>query len=514
MNRFLMFFLVFFLGNCGILFPQKKTSPLAPYIAPKYTASQLLKDVEILQNIIELAHPSIDWHTPRQAWEAGIDSLKKQINVEMTEREFLAKISLLLANIRCGHTTFDPSENYQKQGKRLPLDLVFLEDKAHIIKSHYPNTNLPMGAEILAINGEPFSKILQKILPRLSQDAFHYQYKWQLLQEDFANYYDLFVAQPDSFKLDLRARNGDFVSYKIPAVDSSFLREFDKDYINRIIQNPALSLTFLHLDSAKKIPQYISLIPKEKQKEFAKNTIAVLRINSFLPEEMRVFKQRFERDIQKIFKMLSQNPPKALVIDIRDNDGGALWYVKYLFDFIYQKPYNFVDKIIVTGNGRFPEVQKNPFIKKKLHKANQIELNAEQMYVIKDKYVSEFSNQKLSKNQKKYYYEGKLFVLTSNKTFSAGSHFANLIKQTKRGILVGEETGGGAKGCTAGYFLGIKLPNTQAQIQIPVERWQQNNVNVPQENGVLPDYRIPRNIDFILQGKDNVMDFVVWKMEN
>ncbi len=500
MNLKLFFFFSFFTTNI---------------FAQKYTPTQLLQDLETLQNVVEFVHPSVDWYVPRGVWYAGVDSLKKNLTQDITEREFYTKISYLLSNIHCGHTVASPSEKHTKQGKRLPLDLAFFEDKAHILKSHYPKINIPLGAEILRINGENFNEILKKILPYLPQDAFHAQYKYQLLQEDFANYYDIFVAQPDTFVVDLRTRQNELFSYKIPAIDSSFLREFDKDYIQKIIERPALSLEFIHLDSINKKPQNITTIPKNLQKEFIKNSIALLTVRSFLPQEIKIFKQKYEKFMRGSFKFLAENPPKALTIDVRENDGGVLWYVAYMFGFLYQKSYSFVEKVLVTGNGRFPEIQKNPYIKKQLHKPSQIEQrdleNAQIEFTLKDNYLKDIDAKKLEKAQKKYYFDGKLYVLTSNKTFSAGSHFANLIKQTKRGILVGEETGGGARGCSAGYFISFKLPNTQIEIQIPAERWQQNNDAL---GGVLPDYRIPRHIDAMLQKKDDAMNFVIWQVKN
>ncbi len=527
-----VWFVLWFLGliffSISKNFAQKIPQKLYPkpsldvYSPKKFTQTALLQDLETLQNVVEFAHPSVDWYVPRTIWYAGIDSLKKKLDkeTEMTERDFFVQISRLLANIHCGHTVALPSDEYVKHGKRLPLDLVFLEDKAHILKSHYNKIDIPLGAEILRINGEPFTQIIEKILPALPQDAFHTQHKYQQLQEDFANYYDLFVAQPDTFYLDLLTRQNQKVSCKIPAIDSVFLREFDKDYINNIIERPTLELTFIHLDSTNKTPQSLQNIPTHLHKDFVKNSIAVLSIRSFLPQEMRIFKQKFEKFIRKSFAFLTKNPPKALAIDMRENDGGVLWYVSYLFGFLYQKPYQFVQKVVVTGNGRFPEIQKNVYIKNKLHKPFTFEQVSENEYtkteyILKEKYLQSFRNEKLLKAQKQYYYSGKLYVLTSNKTFSAGSHFANLIKQTKRGILVGEETGGGAKGCTAGYFLSFKLPNTLIDVQVPAERWQNDNANVPQENGVLPDYRIPRHIDAILQKQDKTMSFIIWKtMEN
>lgn len=37
-------------------------------------------------------------------------------------------------------------------------------------------------------------------------------------------------------------------------------------------------------------------------------------------------------------------------------------------------------------------------------------------------------------------FEGQLYVLTSNKTFSAATYFTALIKDNKTGYIIGEET--------------------------------------------------------------------------
>lgn len=97
----------------------------------------------------------------------------------------------------------------------------------------------------------------------------------------------------------------------------------------------------------------------------------------------------------------------AVIIDLRENNGGSPDLVQYICSYFFEKPthLNSLYNRVSNDTAHFVSLEK-------------------------------VGGQKMP--------ELPLFVLTSSKTFSAGEEFAYNMQTQKRGMLVGETTGGGA----------------------------------------------------------------------
>ena len=89
----------------------------------------------------------------------------------------------------------------------------------------------------------------------------------------------------------------------------------------------------------------------------------------------------------------------------------------------------------------------------------------------------------------KRYGDKDIYVLTSNKTFSAGEEFSYNLKNLKRATIVGETTGGGAH--PGGMFrindhFGAFVPNGRAISPITKTNWE--------GTGVEPDVKVPKEL--------------------
>lgn len=143
----------------------------------------------------------------------------------------------------------------------------------------------------------------------------------------------------------------------------------------------------------------------------------------------------------------------AIIIDLRENHGGDPAMVQYLCSYFFdKKPVHLNDLYYRKG----------------------------------DKTVEYWTLKNVSGPR---YLNKEVYVLTSNKTFSGGEEFANNLKVLKRGILIGENTGGGANpgdmvDLTDGFSAFI--PNGRAINPITKTNWE--------GTGVLPDIKSdPKN---------------------
>jgi len=106
-------------------------------------------------------------------------------------------------------------------------------------------------------------------------------------------------------------------------------------------------------------------------------------------------------------------------------------------------------------------------------------------------------------------YRGKLYILTSGRTFSGGSEFASIAKDQSDAKFIGQETGGGFYGQTSGSYVHQFLPNTDIHIRIPLLKFVTTftSHDIPLGRGVIPDYKVEQTFDEYNSGIDAQLEY-------
>lgn len=145
--------------------------------------------------------------------------------------------------------------------------------------------------------------------------------------------------------------------------------------------------------------------------------------------------------IDQLFRELQEKKTENLIIDLRHNGGGNSNAAGYILDHLAARPYRIysrVDRKISTqslallGGGDDKE------------HVGQIVT-----------YHNEEYHQPMKSGDR---FNGRVFMLTGLRTFSAAANFAAVVKDYGIGILLGEETGGQRQGF--GDILSFNLPNS------------------------------------------------------
>src|SRR5690606_2132381 len=120
-----------------------------------------------------------------------------------------------------------------------------------------------------------------------------------------------------------------------------------------------------------------------------------------------------------------------------------------------------------------------------------------------------FYKMKASKPSKpnKNAFHGKVFVLINGASFSASSIITAKLKNDRRAVIVGEETGGANDGTVAGFYSYQKLPNSQISLPIGLLLVQPNIDFSNTQQGVVPDVIITESIDDIINKKDPQLEW-------
>src|SRR5688572_9051628 len=144
----------------------------------KYHPDSLKRWTTSVMKAISEKHPGFYWYTSKQTFDTLIDSTLQTIQDSLTELDYYRKVKPLFAQIGCIHTGISLSKEYQdhldKSSTFIPIEIFIDADrKVLLTKEHDPNHVLPMGSEILSINGQPISGILNTLLKSIPSDGFN-----------------------------------------------------------------------------------------------------------------------------------------------------------------------------------------------------------------------------------------------------------------------------------------------------------------------------------------------------
>jgi C-terminal processing protease CtpA/Prc len=422
--------------------------------------------------------------------DKAFDAAYQSINHEMTELEYYRIIAPVISKIGCGHTWIATTEATQQKiwenGKILPLKLKFLEREAYCIENNsLDSTSIQKGDRILSVNNYSIDSLLILSNKFSPGDGFIDVGKWRILDNVFNQFFTLYVGQSDEYRV------------KIEKIDGQ---------IKEIVVQP-LSLNDTELISKRRYPDRKEKEVKNVGLSFISNySAALLRVREFSDWKLKGKEIRFEKELKRCFKKVDSSKIENLIIDLRDNDGGNEKYGLLLFSYLADKPFIGYKQI---------DFRATHFSFRKYSNVGWVEYMAFRT-ILRHKKINDstylLTNDKATSTYKpnENSFEGRVYILTNRGSFSTTSDFTALVHSNKRGIFVGEETGGSYVGNTSNYTFLITLPNTKIKVNIPLARYQ-NNVT-PGNNfgrGTIPDYKIHYSIDDIIHGIDKEMETVL-----
>jgi len=212
----------------------------------------------------------------------------------------------------------------------------------------------------------------------------------------------------------------------------------------------------------------------------------------------------FNQFLESFFIQLNQSKVQSLVIDLRYNWGGVSENVLNLLTYLQKHPIAWAEQVNFKNTEIFRE-NNNRRIKaiKKDKLGNRLDwlpieylsgwnwrllLGSDGEQVSEDTEVIP-----LSENR----FQGQLAVISNGHCFSACALFVDQIKQSSRGIVVGEAAGSKV-GIQYGYPILVTLPNTGLQLQLPAAEIR----SADNSYKVLPDILVYRRSEDISNQRD------------
>jgi len=437
----------------------------------KYHPDSLRKWTTSIMMAISKKHPGFYRYTSKGKFDYLIDSTKQTITDSLTELGYYRKLKPLVAQIGCLHTEIHLSDKYQdylnKTSTFIPLaTFIDSEKKAFISKRYDLKQDIPIGGEIISINGEPMSDILKKLFNAIPSDGYNETEKILVLNHHFALWYQTIIDVTDNFTVEILTEDS-LITASMKGVGIGAFPTWDL------------------LESANK-----------KQLKFdASDSVGILTVHSFAKSVIKKNRQNFKKFIKEVFNRIEKDRIENLVIDLRYNTGGTDGNAVFLASYFFDKPFKYWDKIEVTEavaneiKGLYRLFYKKP-------------KKAEGSYRWRKMWLTNEFDYYETQNPAKNNFKGNTYIITNGLCLSSCADFVAVLSHNKKAIVVGQETGGGFQGNTSGLMPTATMP-TGLQITVPLQKYT-TAVDVTKNfgHGTKPDHEVSPRFDDWINKKD------------
>ncbi|MCU0393636.1 MAG: S41 family peptidase [Thermoflexibacter sp.] len=457
---------------------------------PKISAEKLAEDFSIFKKTLLEVHPGLyRYHT-----KSEIDSIFKHFqevfSKPLSYQEAFLNFTKITSSIKCGHTfpSFYNQTGFIKevvlnQKDKLPFAFRVLDEKIIITESIIENLEIPLGTEIIAINGIPTQTLLQETAKLVKADGANDGKRYADLNTfGVGGYFEMF----DCYFSLLYPPDNEQYKIKIKKPNSENIEELKVNTVSRTERMNAL---------IKKNPNHITKADQLWKLEFWENNTAYLQLGTF-----DVFKFSFDWQdfLKNAFKEIKKQKVKNLVIDIRWNEGGQDEVLLFIGQNIIKQPIKISQRQdLVRYNKIIAELKPYLFtwdntffdLSTKTKPFNN------DYFLLTGKNITEIQP---SKNA----FEGNIYLLVNAFNSSATFYFAEIAKENKLATLIGETTGGSQKGLNAGTLFFLRLPNSKIEIDIPIIGTFSDN---KAEGGIVPDIIVKPTVADLIKGEDKVL---------
>ncbi|MDX2250334.1 MAG: S41 family peptidase [Bacteroidia bacterium] len=455
---------------------------------------QLHEEFQLIQKAYTSLHPGLYRYLTEAEVSAHFVKLQKQLEQPRDRKELFKIYSEFLAGFRCGHTYcnfWNQSEDFKAevffQPDKLPFTFRLIEKRMIVAENVSGEKLLHPGAEIQSLNQIPIAEIIDSLVKYVKGDGFKNHKRISDLQvsgigdyEAFDIFYPLVFPVKDSV-----------------VVEGKNLLSGEKFRLKVRLLSPEERLKTLETLYGKK---KLTTDEQWKFEVLDKNT-GYLQLGSFTTWSMTMDWKKF---LQDSFNQLKQQKIPSLIIDIRDNEGGADEVLLALSKYILKTPakvpcekdllsYAVVpsdlrpylstwDESIFDMSGKVVPAERGYFTWRKKYPCGQ------------------------TYPASKVAYQGNIYLLINAGNSSATFFLARIAKENRLATLVGEETGGSLNGITGGMMFFLKLPHSQIEMDIPLIAGFPEK-NMP-DGGVTPDILITPDPLDIARGKDTCLEAV------
>jgi hypothetical protein len=353
-----------------------------------------------------------------------------------------------------GHTTlqFMGAINPDVANPLLPFEAIVHDNRLYIKNNLSDHPLLGKGTEVIAINGKAFRDILTEMIPYLPGERIENKVR-KLRNEAFPNWYRLVNGNFEHFVVEFASPDG----IQTATVEGAHWKQF-----------PRYEDVFLKLS-------------------FPESGIACLKVDRFRrPDD-------FLHYIDSSFTEIQNRQIEHLIIDVTEG-GGFSNLADSLLSFITDKP----------------------FCNIKIRKIRISRETKDFIEGLKEEGVQEGAYFVLSKKpedpvKRSNRFNGKVYVLTSPRTYSTSTMFAAMAKCYSDAIIVGEETG--MPLISNGDITRKKLTHSGMNIYSSMSVYYLPCAE-NEHDGVKPDIELIMSLEDLLNGTNRYLEYTIDSIKN
>ncbi len=455
----------------------------------KYAPAQLQKDFSVYRHILEEAHPSLYWYTPKDSMDLYFSQARRQLTDSMTETEFRKLLTLVTARINCGHTSVRPSKQYSRYqdtvriSRIFPLSMKLWNDTMVVAASlNRADSVLTRGTLIRRINGRSTAQLVDTMFNYISTDGYNTTHKYQALSNRgyFGSLYTSLYGFPPYYEIEFTDSSGREQQTRVrpyyPGRDTTI-----RNRLRQVIQTPQPS---------RRERQQIRLNNVRLLKLDTTNRTAMMDLNSF----SRGY--GLKKFFRSSFSTLKKYGVEYLIIDVRGNGGGSVTNSTFLTRYITDHSFVVADSLYaITKKKKYSRYIESDFF-------NRLFMTFFTPRKKDGLYHFRYFEKHRFKPKRKNHFKGQVYILTGGNSFSATTLFAGTLIRQDNVTVVGEETGGGAYGNSAWLIPDVTLPETRIRFRLPLFRLVIDKHLPKNGRGVQPEVFSGPTIPDIRRGAD------------
>ena len=529
-NKSLLFVLglSFLLVSCATVEKHNKQ------ITKLHSIEDLQDDIDDVYKQLQKNHPHLYQFTSKEVLDFKFDSLKKSITKPMDSRTFYKQLAAVTKYIGQGHMSVSPpSLKFNKKERKAllktkfeinNLDFEYVNNKL-LIANARGKDSLLTHAEVLEVDGKNTEDLINKYTKIIASDGYNKTFHKRVAGFRFMSYYAKDKGRFDSINLKLKTSDSTFVKmYRRVLKKDTTAAAIKKDSLRKDSIN-TVNKEIAKLTKAERKAKRKKSKAKRKhnwnygydyiRKEYTRNlnfigkdsTVALLKIRGFS-------RGSYEEFYDESFKKIDSLKSKALIIDLRNNFGGRLNEITYLYSYLTDQDFTLIDRSEI--NRRFPILKSSM--------ANTTPTGIKILLGLFSPVVATIDILKTSKHDGKLYYKfksskaqepkdlnykGKIYVLINGNSFSASSILSTKLQGNHRATFIGEETGGAYNGTVAGFYKTYEMPNTKVVARIGLAHIGAQYKSTPDGYGVKPDIEIIPTYKDRINGNDPELEWVL-----
>jgi hypothetical protein len=448
----------------------------------RYAPETLREDMDILAASLKEIHPDLFQFISEEAFDAEVGRLKAELTDSLTELAFHLKVRELIAAIRCGHTYAKPSDAWYRyvSGQKilLPFDIMIHEGKMLVNRVYADSLPFRGGDELLSVAGLSSEEILSRMMKIQQRDGNHLGFVYRSIERNFRTYF--------AFLFNLAGPLA--VAYSAGG------------------EAPRLaSVQFVSPGAAAIAPSGVPLRRDSVLMEGAGATFGISgRAGS--PAVLRIsgFKSRgYVKFYKEVFREIEDREINTLVIDLRNCGGGYFLHGNRLLRYLKK------DKFSMHFHRPKGRIKKGPHLESGFFsRATRLSFR-----LMPDRQKNDRRDYVLGyKPFRRRHFDGKVYVLIDNGSFSLSSYFASRLDAEPNTTLIGEETGGGAAGTSAILWYKLVLPHTGIFVSIPEYYLDNDKPDAVFGRGLFPDQEMKRTVEDALGTADSWMERIFSEM--